>query len=90
MTNKELFAKLNTLSRDELLSYQTAANSTQRFLNIAGVSSLLTILMFTNIITVALGVFVVYLLGHMSANVENTKEHIEKLLSRMPKDQINS
>jgi hypothetical protein len=84
MTNEELYSKLNTLNRDELESYETAAISTKKFIDVSAVSTLLVILMFTNLFTIVSGGLLVYLMGHMSVNVTNTLAYIRARLSKMP------
>ncbi len=84
MNNSELYAKLNTLSKEELASYETAAISTKKFIDISAVSTLLVILIFTNLFTIVFGGIVVYLMGHMSVNVSNTLAYIRSRLSKMP------
>lgn len=86
MTNEELYAKLRTLPREELESYETAAKNSKNFIGFMAVTSILIMIMFTNIVTLLVGGISVYAMSHMSVNVTNTLNHIRNLLSRMPRE----
>ena len=84
MTNDELYIKLNTMSKEELESYETAALSTKKFIDVSAVSILFIMLVFTNLFTILFGTITVYVMSLMSVNVTNTLNYIRSRLSKMP------
>lgn len=84
MTKDDLYSQLKTMSREDLETYEGAALSTKKFIDIGAVSILFIILVFTNAFTILLGGLVVFIMSHLSVNITNTLNYIRALLSKMP------
>ena len=88
MTEPDLFEKMKSMSKTELEDHYDISIIAGRVLNIAGVSTILFALIFSNIFVIGLASFGAYILGQLAVGIDETKAYITELLEK--KYKINS
>lgn len=81
MEDIELFKKMKTMSRDELISYSMSVTIAKWLLNIIGVGAVLLSLFFTNISTMLVACLVFWVVGGMAVGADTTQDFIGNLLA---------
>ena len=82
--NDELEEKIKNFSKQELLEYHRAILFVDRCVNAIGVGVILLVLFFTNVFSVVVGLFTVYMLGSFSCAITTTKTYIRSKLFIQP------
>lgn len=82
---EELIRRIKSMPEDELIAYQSAAISTNRFIMLAGVSCLFFMLAFPSFLTLIPGAILVYLMANISAGVDITIREIKTQLEKFDK-----
>ncbi len=80
--NKELEEKLKVLSEEDLVAHIRATKIAERLVDIIAISIIVLTLMFTNIFTIALTCFSVYMLSSLAGSIGETRAYIRKLIDR--------
>jgi hypothetical protein len=82
---RELIDKCNTLSFDDLCTYRATIKRANNVISIIGISTLFTMILITNIVTILVGFIIVFIMGHFSVGISEVnsiiQDHIE---SRFP------
>ena len=82
---EELIKRIRLMPEDELIAYQTAAISTNRFIMLFGVSCLFFMLAFPSLLTLIPGVILVYFMANTSAGIDITIREIRNRLKTFDK-----
>ena len=81
---EELFAKLKTFDKDELIQYYTSAIVANRAINVLGITVILLMLMYTSVLTIITGGIAAYIFANLGVGLNETIEFIEERIVRMP------
>ena len=84
----DLYEKMKSMSKAELESHYDISITAGRMLNVAGVSTILLALIFSNAFVIGLACCGAYVLGQLAVGIDETKEYIISLLEK--KYKINS
>jgi hypothetical protein len=82
---KDLMERLKGMKEDELLAYQAAASSTNRFINIAGVACMFCMVSYPTLLVIIPCAILTYVLANVGAGVDITIGEIKKLLEKFDK-----
>jgi hypothetical protein len=80
--NNEIEEKIKDFSRQELLDYYRAIVFIDRCVNVVAVVVILSMLFFTNTITVLIGTVAIFFLGNFSCAIAATNTYIQARLGR--------
>lgn len=81
----ELIKKIRVMPLEELVAYESAAISTNRFITFVGVICLFFMLVFPSLLTILPGVILVYVMANISAGVDITIKEIRNRLEKIDK-----
>lgn len=82
---EELIKRIKTMPEEELLAYESAAISTNRFITLLGVFCLFFMLAFPSMLTILPGVVLVYVMANISAGVDITIREVRIRLATFDK-----
>lgn len=78
----ELIKKIRVMQLEELVAYESAAISTNRFITLIGVFCLFFMLAFPSLLTILPGVVLVYVIANISVvdiTIKEIKNQLEKI-----------
>lgn len=81
----ELIKKIRVMPLEELVAYESAAISANRFITFVGVICLFFMLVFPSLLTILPGVILVYVMANISAGVDITIKEIRNRLEKIDK-----
>lgn len=81
----EFYKKIKDMSLEDLWKYEGAAKYTANFVAAVGVLFILAMLMYPNIIILAIGIPSVYLLSKMAMGIGLSRIDIEELIEKKTK-----
>jgi hypothetical protein len=79
---EEMFQKFREMNKTELVKYQSAAGVASRFIDCVGISVILGMLFFANMLTIVGGLIFLYVFSHIGANIDETIEYLDRLIIR--------
>lgn len=82
---EEIAKRIKTMPEAELVAYEGAAVSTNRFITLLGVSCLFFMLAFPSPLTIIPGVILIYFMGNISVGVDVTIKEIRNRLAKFDK-----
>jgi hypothetical protein len=80
--NNEIEEKIKSFSRQELLEYYRAIVFIDRCVNTIAIGIILSVLFFTNTITVLIGTVAIFFLGNFACAIATTNQYIRARLGR--------
>ena len=80
--NNEIEEKIKSFSTQELLEYYRAIVFIDRCVNIIAVGIILSVLFFTNTVTVLIGTVAIFFLGNFACAIATTNQYIWSRLDR--------
>lgn len=81
----ELIKKIRVMPLEELVAYESAAISTNRFITFVGVICLFFMLVFPSLLTILPGVILVYIMANISTGVDIAIKEIRNRLEKIDK-----
>lgn len=81
----ELYKKIRAMGSEELKSYERAAISSSRFINILGVGSLLGPLIYPSFVMAIFAGLTVFVLSHVSIGMRQTLDVIREQIAKTEK-----
>lgn len=82
---EELIRRIKVMPEAELVAYESAATSTNRFIMLFGVACLFFVLAFPSPFTIIPGVVLVYVMANISSGVDITIREIRNRLATFDK-----
>lgn len=81
----ELIKKIRVMPLEELVAYESAAISTNRFITFIGVTCLFFMLVFPSLLIILPGVILVYIMANISTGVDIAIKEIRNRLEKIDK-----
>lgn len=76
----ELFEKMKSMSKDELIEYMGTVKIASNICNVAGISAIMVALVFTNIYVLSISALALWGFGQLAVGADVTKAFINNLL----------
>jgi uncharacterized membrane protein (DUF485 family) len=82
---EELVKRIKSMPAAELIAYESAAVSTNRFITILAVFCLFFMIAFPSLLTIVPGVILVYVMANISSGVDITIKEVRNQLEKFDK-----